>query len=95
MNRMLLCVVLLLTTQITVAQSKKIDSLFNIATNGATDTNNTKAYILLSEIYKNIQVDSAELLAQKGIDLAQQRKQLKMEAYGHNAMGYAKYYKGD
>jgi two-component system NarL family sensor kinase len=95
MNRMLLCVVLLLTTQITVAQSKKIDSLFNIATNGATDTNNTKAYILLSEIYKNIQVDSAELLAQKGIDLAQQRKQLKMEAFGHNAMGYAKYYKGD
>lgn len=78
-----------------LSQTKKIDSLFQIIKKNTTDTTNTKAYILLSETYRNTNVDSAEIFAQKGIELAQQRKQNKMEAYAHNAMGYVKYFKGD
>lgn len=77
------------------AKTKKTDSLFQIIQQNGNDTGNTRAYILLSEIYQNTNIDSAELLAQKGIELAQQRKQDRMEAFGHNAMGYVKYFKGD
>lgn len=95
MKKIFLALFAISLLNISFSQSKKIDSLFQIANNNATDTVNTKAYILISEIYRNSNVDSAVLLAQKGIELAQQRKQPRMEAFAHNAMGYAKYFKGE
>jgi two-component system NarL family sensor kinase len=95
MKKMLHVVMVLCLYYNSFSQQSKIDSLIQITNNKQTDTVNTKAYILISEIYRNSSVDSAEIFAQKGIDLAQERKQPRAEAFGHNAMGYAKYYKGD
>ncbi|MBK7691254.1 MAG: sensor histidine kinase [Bacteroidetes bacterium] len=95
MKKIILLVAVICSQMLAMAQQKKIDSLFRIINSQQADTHNTRAYILLSEAYRDFNVDSAEIFAQKGIDLAKTRKQVKMEAYAHNAMGYVKYYKGD
>ncbi|MBL7766226.1 MAG: tetratricopeptide repeat protein [Chitinophagaceae bacterium] len=78
-----------------VSQQQKIDSLLKEYAKGGSDTVHTKVCILLSENYRNTQIDSAVYFAQKGLSLARERKQGRMEAYAQNALGYALYFKGD
>lgn len=77
------------------SQGNKIDSLLRIASQLNTDTSNTKAFILLSEAYQNSNIDSAAYYANKGLMLAVQRKQKRMEAFAYNALGYINYIQGD
>ncbi len=95
MKKMILCVTALCLSITVFGGIQKIDSLLRIAQNNSTDTQNTKAYVLLSECYQNTNTDSAEMFARKAIELSRERKQIRMEAFAHNAMGYVKYFKGD
>ncbi len=75
--------------------NSKLDSLHRIISLNNSDTINTKAYISIAEYYQTIQLDSAYYYASKAIQLAQKRKQYKMEAYAYNALGYIYYIKGE
>ena len=95
MKKILLILTILFCTFFVNAQNKKIDSLFEIIHQNNTDTVNTKAYILLSETYRNFNIDSAIYFAQKGLEKSKERKQKRMESYAQNALGYGFYSKGD
>ncbi|MBP6430853.1 MAG: tetratricopeptide repeat protein [Ferruginibacter sp.] len=78
-----------------MAQSKKADSLFAVIKKNPLDTNAAKAYITLSGIYFNNNLDSAHLFAEKGLELAQKNKAPKLIYKSLNSLGYISYYKGD
>ncbi|HMN32024.1 MAG: sensor histidine kinase [Chitinophagaceae bacterium] len=88
-------VALLMFCKLNGQNKAKLDSLQNIISLNKQDTTNTKAYILISEYYQTVQLDSAYYYAIKAIQIAQQRKQNKMEAYAHNSLGYIQYFKGE
>lgn len=77
------------------AQSRTVDSLFQIIKQNKADTFNTRAYINLSEIYRNQNADSAEMFVNKAIQFARERQQAKLLPYAYNSLGYIKYFQGD
>lgn len=86
---------LLILSLVSFGGSKKIDSLFQVIQQNKTDTSDTKAYVLLSEIYREFNIDSAEMFAHKAVILSQQRGHKKFESFAHNSLGYVYYFKGD
>jgi PAS domain S-box-containing protein len=89
-NLFILLIVIASVARQSVAQNKKLDSLWAVYNNkNEVDTNRLKAIHAVANTYLNNKPDTAIILAEQELQLAQTSKQKKYEANANNIIGVA------
>lgn len=95
MNKSIAIILSFILLSINGFSQKDIPQLIAEIRNGKDDTTKVRNFVLLSEKYRHINIDSCLLLSGQAAALARTLRSVKAIAISQNALGYAHYLKGN